>query len=315
MDRRRTDHADSVIAQLKAEPWRFSLEQCVRILEAAGETPELRGDLGLAFSPAEVSSLNEDVVQVRSLGPGGADGVLPYGWLEWLQQATQDKNSALQDFIFMFQQRFLQHHYRSLSLHRLARPYARREDAPGLSVMRALCGFRLDAMEKYESAQVQSLLMQCGNLPNRRRSTAGFVALVEAVLNVTVHVEEFVGRWQPLPQASISRTGCRLGRNSVAGRRIWNQHAALRVHLRAKNATQWREFLPGSQGFLQLSKLAAIWFGAGITLELMMRATLTLDHRLTRAAPPRLGYTAQLAGRKPAMFHCQQHLEENSKWI
>ena len=110
MDRRRTDHADSVIAQLKAEPWRFSLEQCVRILEAAGETPELRGDLGLAFSPAEVSSLNEDVVQVRSLGPGGADGVLPYGWLEWLQQATQDKNSALQDFIFMFQQRFLQHH-------------------------------------------------------------------------------------------------------------------------------------------------------------------------------------------------------------
>lgn len=71
MDRRRTDHADSVIAQLKAEPWRFSLEQCVRILEAAGETPELRGDLGLAFSPAEVSSLNEDVVQVRSLGPGG----------------------------------------------------------------------------------------------------------------------------------------------------------------------------------------------------------------------------------------------------
>lgn len=71
MDRRRTDHADSVIAQLKAEPWRFSLEQCVRILEAAGETPELWGDLGLAFSPAEVSSLNEDVVQVRSLGPGG----------------------------------------------------------------------------------------------------------------------------------------------------------------------------------------------------------------------------------------------------
>lgn len=81
MDRRRTDHADSVIAQLKAEPWRFSLEQCVRILEAAGETPELRGDLGLAFSPAEVSSLNEDVVQVRSLGPGGRMAYCPTaGW-------------------------------------------------------------------------------------------------------------------------------------------------------------------------------------------------------------------------------------------
>ncbi|MBJ8871609.1 type VI secretion system baseplate subunit TssG [Citrobacter europaeus] len=314
MDRRRTDRADSVMAQLKGEPWRFSLEQCLRILQASGDTPELRGELGLAFAPAELGALNNDVLQVRGLGPGGADGVLPYGWLEWLQQATQDKNSAPQDFIFMFQQRFIQHHYRSLSLYRLATPYARRENAPGQSVMRALCGFRLDAMEKHESAQVQSLLMQCGSLTNRRRSAAGFVALVEAVLNVTVHVEEFVGRWQPLPQASISRTGCRLGRNSVAGRRIWNQHAALRVHLHAESPTRWRAFLSDGQAFLQLSKMGQIWFGPGITLQLMMRGTLNLDHCLSRDTPPRLGYTAQLAGRKPAVFHCQQQLEENNAW-
>ena len=52
MDRRRTDRADSVMAQLKGEPWRFSLEQCLRILHASGDTPELRGELGLAFAPA-----------------------------------------------------------------------------------------------------------------------------------------------------------------------------------------------------------------------------------------------------------------------
>lgn len=163
----------------------------------------------------------------------------------------------------MFQQRFIQHHYRSLSLYRLVTPHARRENAPGLSVMRTLCGFRLDAMEKHESAQVQSLLMQCGSLTNRRRSTAGFVALVEAALNVTVHVEEFIGRWQPLPQASVSRTGCRLGRNSVAGRRIWNQHAVLRVHLHAESAAQWRAFLSDGQAFIQLSQLGKLWFGRG----------------------------------------------------
>lgn len=314
MDRRQADCADSVMAQFKGEPWRFSLEQCLRILQASGDTPELWGELGLAFAPAEVGALNKDVLQVRSLGPGGVDGVLPYGWLEWLQQAMQDKNSAPQDFIFMFQQRFIQHHYRSLSLYRLATPYACRENAPGLSVMRALCGFRLDTIESRETAQVQSLLMQCGSLANRRRSTAGFVALVEAVLNVTVHVEEFVGRWQPLPQASISRTGCRLGRNSVAGRRIWNQHAALRVHLHAESPIRWRAFLSDGQDFIQLSKLGQIWFGPGITLQLRMCGTLNLDHCLSRETPPRLGYTAQLAGRKPAAFHCQQQLEENTAW-
>ncbi|POT56134.1 type VI secretion system baseplate subunit TssG [Citrobacter amalonaticus] len=315
MDRSRTNHADSVMAQLKGEPWRFSLEQCVRILEAEGETPELRGDLGLAFSPAEVSSLDNGSLQVRSLGPGGADGVLPYGWLEWLQQAAQDKNGAPQDFIHLFQQRFIQHHCRSLSVYRLATPYARRDCAPGLVVMRSLCGFDTDAMKKRESAQIPNLLAHSGGLARRRRSTAGFVALVAAVLRITVNIEEFVGRWQPLPLASQSRTGCRLGRDSVAGRRVWNQHAALRVRLLAKDAAQWRAFLPGGPGFVQLKRLGDIWFGAGITLELMMRGTLTLDNRLRRAAPPRLGYTAQLTGRKPASFRCQQYLEENNTWI
>lgn len=310
MDRSRPNRADSVMAQLRREPWRFSLEQCVRILEAAGEAPELRGDLGLAFSPAEVSSLEEDALQVRSLGPGGADGVLPYGLLEWLQQATQDKNRAPQDFIHLFEQRFLQHHCRSLSLYRLATPYARREDAPGLAVMRALCGFDVEAMKKHEAA-----LMHCAGLINRRRSTAGFVALVAEVLGITVEPEEFVGRWQPLPLASQSRTGCRLGRNSVAGRRVWNQHAALRVHLHAKDAARWRTFLPGEPGFIQLTWLGYLWFGAGIALELMMHGTLTLDNRLRRAAPPRLGFTAQLTGRRPASFRCQQSLQENNTWI
>lgn len=276
---------------LTAKPWRFSLEQCVRILQVGGEIPALRGDLGMTFSPAEV-------------------GVLPYGWLDWLQQATQDKNAAPHDFIQLFQQRFIQHHCRSLSLYRLATPYARRENAPGLVIMRALCGFRPEATTMREAG----LLAQSAGLANRRRSTAGFVALVEAVLNVTVLVEEFVGRWQPLPQASISRTGCRLGRNSVAGRRIWNQHAALRVHLHAESAAQWRAFLPDGQGFIQLSKLGKIWFGPGITLQLMMRGTLKLDRCLRRDTPPRLGYTAQLAGRRPAAFYCQQQLEENNAW-
>lgn len=309
MVRKRTANADSVMAQLQGEPWRFSLEQCMRILQAGGETPVLRGDLGMTFSPAEVGVLSDGSLQIRSLGPGGADGALPYGWLEWLQQATQDKNAAPQDFIQLFQQRFIQHHCRSLSLYRLATPYARRESAPGLNLMRALCGFGLEATNMPEAG----LLAQSAELANRRRSTAGFVALVATVLAINVETEQFVGRWQLL--AAPGRTGCRLGRDSVAGRRVWNQHAVLRVHLHAKNAAQWREFLPGTQGFLQLSKLAAIWFSAGITLELMMRGTLTLDNRLSRAAPPRLGQTAQLTGRKPASFHCQRYLQEDVTWI
>lgn len=306
MERNRAERADSVIAQLRREPWRFSLEQCVRLLQLCGESPSLRGEMGLTFTPSEIGTLRGGSLQVRSLGPGGADGVLPYAWLEALQQASQDKMTAPQDFLNLFQRRLLDHHCRSLSLYRLATPYARREEAPGFAVMRALCGF---------GDETHNILAQCGLLANRRRSTAGFVALVAAVLNVTVRTEEFIGRWQALPPATICRTGCRLGRNSVAGRHAWNQHAALRLHLQTDNAAQWRDFLPGGRGFIQLGWLGQLWFGAGVELLLMMTGTLRLDNRLDRARPPHLGYSAQLTGRRPSSFCCQHYLKEGVKWI
>ncbi|HAT8018777.1 TPA: type VI secretion system baseplate subunit TssG [Citrobacter rodentium] len=310
MARHRRNGAISVIERLRREPWSFSLEQYVRLIELSGILPELYGDTGLAFAPAEVGVQRDGHLRVCSLGPGGADGVLPYDWLEWLQQATQDKNAAPQDFLSLFQRRLIEHHCRSLSLWRLATPYATREQAPGFAIMRALCGFDSPAM-RYGSPR---LLAQSGLLANRRRSTEGFIALAAAVLNVTLRAEEFIGRWQTLPPASQGRIGCRLGRDSVAGRRAWNQHAALRVHLQVDSETQWRTFLPGGEGFQTLAWLGQVWFGAGITLELVLSGTLALDAMLTRNNPPRLGRTAQLGGRRKSSFSCRQHLKENTTW-
>lgn len=312
MARYRRYGADSVSDLLRREPWRFSLEQCVRLAERRGELPELCGDYGLAFTPVEIGVQRDGRLRVCSLGPGGADGVLPYGWLEWLQQVTQDKNAAPQDFLDLFQRRLIEHHCRSLSLWRLATPYATREQAPGLAIARALCGFDAMALQGHGTPP---LLAQSGLLANRRRSTEGFVALAAAALNVTLRAEAFSGRWQTLPPASQGRIGRLLGRDSVAGRRAWNQHAALRVHLQTDSAAQWRAFLPGGKGYTALCGLGQLWFGAGLSLELIVRGTLTLDATLTRDMPPLLGRTAQLRGRDRSSFCCRQHLTENTSWI
>lgn len=306
MDRERTSNADSVMSLLAREPWRFSLEQYLRLKQLAGATPDLLGDLGMAFAASELTPTKDGRVQVRSLGPGGADGVLSYAWLEWFQQAAQDKNTAPQDFLHLFQQRFIQHHYRSLSLWRLATPYAQRDRSPGDKVLRALCG--VDGATV--SPAISSLLAQSGLLGDRRRSPAGFVALVAAVLDVAVRMEEFVGRWQALPSSTQGKMGCRLGRDSAAGRRAWNQQASLRVHLHASSETQWRDFLPDGNGFRQLCALGQLWFGPGIALELSMTGTLPLAQHLRRVSPPRLGHTARLAGRRPQRFCCRLLLKE-----
>ncbi|ENG2552260.1 TPA: type VI secretion system baseplate subunit TssG [Citrobacter farmeri] len=299
MARYRSHPADSVIAQLRREPWRFSLEQCVRLLELSGVSPELRGERGLTFAPAEIGRLQGARVQVRSLGLGGADGVLPYGVLEALPQAAQD-------FLSLFEQRLIEHDCRSRSAYRLATPYARREQAAGGELLQALCGF----LTTSRPAQVPLSLIQSGLLANRRRSAAGFVALA-AMMNISVSVEEFAGRWQVLPADAQSRTGCRLGRNSVAGRHAWHQHAGIRLHLIASSAAQWRTFLPGGEGFTTLSFAGRLWFGAAISLELVMRGTLTLDTHLSRARPPRLGRTAQLQGRKASPCCCRLFFRED----
>lgn len=304
MARYRTHPADSVIAQLRREPWRFSLEQCVRLLELSGVSPELRGELGLTFAPAEIGRLQEARVEVRSLGLGGADGVLPYDGLEALPQAAQD-------FLNLFAQRMIEHDCRSRSVYRLATPYAPREQAAGGELMQALCGFLTTA----RPTNIPLSLVQSGLLVTRRRSVAGFVALVAAVMRISVSVEEFVGRWQPLSAEQQGRMGGRLGRNSMAGRHAWHQQACLRVHLYTDSAAQWRAFLPDAEGFSTLRLTGQLWFGAGISLELVMRGTPTLDTCLSRTRPPRLGQTAQLQSRKPQPFCCRLPLRKEEKWI
>lgn len=67
MARYRSHPADSVIAQLRREPWRFSLEQCVRLLELSGVSPELRGERGLTFAPAEIGRLQGHACRCEAL--------------------------------------------------------------------------------------------------------------------------------------------------------------------------------------------------------------------------------------------------------
>lgn len=304
MERDSHSHPDSVIARLKHQPWRFSLEQCVRLLTLAGEKPALRGFLGTAFAPAEVGSVRDGRIQVCSQGPGGADGVLSYGWLESLQQAKQDKNTAPQDFIDLFQQRFLHHHYRSLSHYRLATPYGGRHDTPACSVMRALCGNPSSAREHYA-------LATSGLLANRRRPVRGFIALVASTLRVHIRIDEFIGRWQRLPGG---RSPLRLGHDAVAGRRAWNQHALLQLHLEAESETQWRGFLPDGESFRQLQKLGHLWFGPGISLVLALSGVAPQDCHLKRHDRPLLGRTARLLGHSHRPFCCRLHITESDEW-
>lgn len=303
MDAERIPDANSVMAQLAREPWRFTLEQYWRLQRLAGQTPALQGDLSLSFAPSEINRLRDGRVQVRSIGPGGPDGALPYGWLEWFSQAAQDKNAAPQDFLDVFQQRFIAHHVRALSHWRIATPYARQDQAACTTILRALCGF------DSQTASPQ-LLAQSGLLADRRRSPAGFIALVAAALAVTVRVEQFVGHWQTLPRASQGKMRRQLGRDAVAGRRAWNQQALLRIHLHVTDEAQWAAFLPDGEPFKQLCSLGLLWFGPGIDLELALTGTLALTQHLRRASPPRLGHTARLAGRRLQPFCCRLSLKE-----
>lgn len=306
MDTERIPDANSVIAKLAREPWRFTLEQYLRLQQLAGQTTALQGDLSLSFAPSEIHRMRDGRVQVRSIGPGGPDGVLPYGWLEWFAQAAQDKNGAPQDFLDVFQQRFIAHHARALSHWRLATPYARQEQAAGTTILRALCGF--DSQTKQPA--LHQLLAQSGLLADRRRSPAGFIALVAAALGVTVRIEQFVGHWQALPLVSQGKMRHQLGRNAVAGRRAWNQQALLRVHLDVTDEAQWAAFLPDGEPFKQLCSLGLLWFGPGIDLELALTGSLALTQHLRRASPPRLGHTARLAGRRLQPFCCRLSLKE-----
>ncbi|MFJ3259563.1 type VI secretion system baseplate subunit TssG [Pseudomonas sp. NPDC086581] len=307
----------SLSRRLRAEPHRFEWLQALLLLEherpqatplGHGSRPDaealrLRGPLTPVFAPSQIDALEDEdgrpLLSTSIFGLGGADGALPYAYQEWLQQRARQKDHAPAEFLDLFQHRLLSLLYRVLRKHRLAVGFQPPAAAPLRRPLRALVGLLPAGLHERGALPDASVLARSAHFSGSRRSLAGFAAMLREQFGLPAECEAYAGAWREIPLARrsvLQRGGANLGlgRDAIAGTRVWDEHAGFHLRLGPLDEAAARHFFPDGIAYPLLAHLCALYFGPDLDcrLRLLVRASGPLA--LGRGNGPRLNWNTGL---------------------
>ncbi|ABA75149.1 MULTISPECIES: type VI secretion system baseplate subunit TssG [Pseudomonas] len=304
--------------RLRRDPQAFEWLQALLLLEreqpqadalGSGTSPQaealkLRGPLTPLFAASQIESLEENPGEPLTLnspmfGLGGPDGPLPYAYQEWLQQRARAKDHAPAEFLDLFQHRLLSLLYKVMRKHRIALGFTTPGASPVQAQLRALTGLLPKSLQERQAVPDCAVLACTALYADGRRSLAGFAAIVREQFAVAVELSAYEGAWREIPRASrsVMKAGGRnlqLGRSAVAGTRVWDEHAGIRLTLGPLPSTQAARFLPDGEAHPALASLAALYFGPDLDVKLVLLVRGAGPLQLGRQTPALLSWNGGL---------------------
>lgn len=308
--------------QLLSEGHRFDFFQAVRMLERiarnrepvgydgppGNESVRFRARVSLEFPASQIHEIAEGrgegaplEMTVAFLGMTGPLGLLPHAYTELLIDRTRHKDTALRDFLDMFQHRIVSLFYRGWEKYRFPIAYERTGQDPFTEYLFDLIGMGTPGLRGRLALPDQGLLLYAGLIAQRPHSASAVGATLRSYFRAPVEISQFLGRWLPLDveyRTRIGEANSELGVSMVCGERIWNTQSRFRVRLGPLDLDQFRSFLPPGSAFAPLADLTRLLVGAefDFDVQLVLKAEEVPACRLETgaAAPPMLGWTTWL---------------------
>jgi type VI secretion system protein ImpH len=271
------EHLAPLVAELRAQPQRFSLFAALRLLEQwyadqprfgtarelADEPVRCAQTPHLAYEPNEVADFGEGASTVPRLeqfafGLFGPEGPLPLHLTEFALERSEQHNDPLSsEFVNLFQHRMILLFYRAWAnadpATNLDRPQADRfKESLG-----ALLGLPASASE---SAAGDPRLSCAAHFAPGPRSAAGLEAVLTASFDIEVQVRQFMGAWFEIPESARLRLGtssssAMLGSGATLGVLSWQRQAKFEIVMGPLDEETLRDFLPGSPTLARLTHL------------------------------------------------------------
>ncbi|MFY9512438.1 MAG: type VI secretion system baseplate subunit TssG, partial [Rubrivivax sp.] len=149
-----------------------------------------------------------------------------------------------------------------------------------------------------DAAPDHARLAFAGVLSRQVRNADGLAHLLSGFLDMSVRVEQFVGRWMPLPGAERSRIGRRaamrrqstsqLGVSTVLGQAVFDRQHHFRIHIGPLQLKAFEALLPVGSALPSVQALVRQYLG----LEFAWDLRLELDAK--QVPPTRLGRQGRL---------------------
>jgi type VI secretion system protein ImpH len=227
-----------------------------------------------------------DTMWVNFMGLAGIQGALPLHVTSLLSDPNVASQTApARDFFDLFNHRLISLFYRAWEKYRFPIAYERDgRDAftqylycligmgtPGLQG-RMLNHVDPDAPKRVRGADEQILLYYAGLLAQRPRSAVALEGILQDYFGVNVEVVQFQGQWFELNTDLLTSLGAggqnhQLGVSAVLWERIFDPQARFRVNVGPLTYRQFRDFLPGAEGYVHLVELTRFFVGEDVNFE------------------------------------------------
>ena len=317
---------------LYEEPYRFDFFQAVRLLELAdaaradaadeeGCTPvgegadpssepvRFKSSVALSFPASDLDALagppagspRPAQMTVNFMGLAGLAGPLHTPSTELIIERAWHKDTALRDFLDIFNHRLVSLLYRIRKLHRVGLDTRHPGKDRVSDYLYAVVGLGTPGLRRRMQVKDRSLLFYSGLLGQQPHSMAGLERILSDYFGVPVEGRPLAGRWRPLEEEQWTRIGARLGQNqtlgseAVVGTRVWDQDGAFELVFGPLTREQFEDFLPTGWAFGPACDLVRLY--AGDELDFSFRLTLKAEEvRGARLGPAgaRLGWSSWL---------------------
>lgn len=321
----------AVVEQLASEPYRFDFFQAVRLLERISaldpreyhyatepvaqdvlpsrEVVRFKNRPQLSFQAADIDKISEKKIDdesdshraenqwemlVNFMGLTGSQGVMPYYLSEIVLQELRKKNSALKDYLDLFNHRAISMYYQAWHKYQLPANFERSQQQGQqrndlfTDALLSLAGLGTKELSYRLPVPDEALAGFCGHLSRPVCTATGLKGMIKQYFGIEVTIKQFQGQWQDLPEDVQTRLpgpeaprGLNnvLGTNAVLGSSCYQIQNKFTVEIDPLPYQQFMEIAPGSRKLEALKSF--VHFSVGSELDFDIEVTLS-----DREVPP-----------------------------
>lgn len=221
---------------------------------------------------------------VTFLGLFGPRGVLPYHYTSLVLRRSRDKDTALRDWLDLFNHRLVSLFYRAWEKYRLPFTFEQAaltggEPDPVTRGLFCLTGLGTPALRGRQDFPDLAFIYYAGHFAHYPRSAAALEGILTDYFDMPVHVLELQGYWLILEaddRAYLPDTCYRDGRNNVLGNdlvlgeRVWDVQGRFRLQLGPLTYKQFRQFMPNGAGLRPLCQLTRTYVGPELSFDVQL---------------------------------------------
>ncbi len=205
--------ADSLIAQLRSNPYGFDFYAAVRLLQScfpgqprigysrspAQDPIRFAQNPALDFAPSTLEAARAadpgrpPVLYSRHFGLFGPNGPLPLCLTEYARDRIREGDLTFAAFCNVFHHRLLSFFYRAWSDAHKTVDMDRPQDQHWADYVGSLVGLGVESLRGRSSVPDRAAFYQAGRLVQQTRSAEGLEAILQDYFGIATEVETFVG--------------------------------------------------------------------------------------------------------------------------